>query len=121
MINFVFIDKKEQVVQDVAQKSEPTPQDYDKKGFLRYILAGECAELLQIYINESQRKKGYGSKLLAFLERECSRKGIDAIFVHSTSTEQQVFGQFLIAKGFIRTCFCKDEEESHKYQWIKKI
>jgi len=83
------------------------------KGFCRYILEDDKIELRQIFIDEKERKKGYGSIIvneLIKIAKENNKKSI--WLLSSTANIENTFGKFLAFNGFIQL---------DKFLWEKKI
>ena len=66
-----------------------------KGGFMRYSIESDYIEMVQLFISESDRLKGYGRKLMKFLEK----KG-KMIRIHTGSVLDDPFGKFLLKLGY---------------------
>src|SRR3990167_3546618 len=64
------------------------------KGFIRFTSEKDHTTLHQIYVHPNHRREGIGSKMLDALKK----KG--KIVVFTNTNEGEVFGSFIIKKGF---------------------
>ena len=75
------------------------------KGYLRFHSLEHkqkgVLELRSIFVNEECRKKGYGTKFVKWLEKWCRKEGYSLIYIHTSSKKGSIFGDFLVANGYV--------------------
>jgi N-acetylglutamate synthase-like GNAT family acetyltransferase len=88
-------------------------------GFLLFRVADEngkkFVELRRVWLEEDQRMKGIGTKLVRRLYKEARKRRIKTIFVKSTCEEGEIFYSFLTANHFINI------KKTNGWNWKKTI
>jgi GNAT superfamily N-acetyltransferase len=70
-----------------------------------------------VWVDEPQRRKGYGSSLLGFAEREASEQGYDVIYLSSFAFQAP---EFYSKQGYYSIGELADSPRGSKRYWFSK-
>lgn len=95
--------------------------EFPDDAFMRYEYEDKdnYVWLRQIYVRADKRRKGNGSKLFKFLEKEAERVGKHSIYVQTGSDSHDTFGKFLLAWGY-KTVEQGDNPDG-RFHWFKQL
>ncbi len=75
------------VADEVAKEKVVVIKDKENiVGYCIFMVAADEGEILRIAVNNAQRKKGYGKKLLSFAIDEMKKKGVISVFLEVRAT-----------------------------------
>lgn len=86
-------------------------------GGIQAFLGSESVYIEALWVQESLQKQGYGTKLLAVLEREAIKNGCIFSLVDTWSFQAE---EFYLKKGYIRLGELKDYWLGHSKIFLRK-
>ena len=88
-------------------------------GYLIVMLAGETADILNIGINPNNQRKGYGSLLISYLNKELKNRLIEEVFLEVRESNQSAIS-FYLYKGFKEISIRKNYYKSNSNKLSRK-
>ena len=88
-------------------------------GYLIVMLAGETADILNIGINPNNQRKGYGSLLISYLNKELKNRLIEEVFLEVRESNQSAIS-FYLYKDFKEISIRKNYYKSNSNKLSRK-